>query len=130
MGDPALTNDPLLGRLMGVKKKDVVHSSAYGKAQNAEGIGTASAQSFRARMAADESRSFVERYKDSQVMHETRNRLTGPQVYDGEKKNEARAEMTQRFAGSAGGPSGGSSAGAGGRTAGAPPVRRNPGISR
>ena len=50
------------------KKEDVVHTSAYGIAQNEGGIGVASVQSFGARMQIEKNRNKVRGYNDSRVV--------------------------------------------------------------
>lgn len=63
-------NAPLLNRLMKEKKGDVIHSSAYAKAQNQGGIGSSSMQSFEQRKVIDQNRSIVRKYGDSKIAME------------------------------------------------------------
>ena len=63
-------NAPLLNRLMKEKKGDVVHSSAYAKAQNQGGIGSSSMQSFEQRKVIDQNRSMIRKYGDSKIAME------------------------------------------------------------
>ncbi len=65
-----MTNNPLLDRMMHGKKQDFLHSSAYGKAQNAESMGTISAESFATRQATEASRQAIQKYKNSQGVSE------------------------------------------------------------
>lgn len=50
--------------------KDVVHSSGYGVAQNEDGIGVASTQSFAKRMEVERNRQKVKGYRDARVVSE------------------------------------------------------------
>lgn len=52
------------------KKDDVVHSSAYGVAQNEGGIGAASTQSFAQRMEIERNRQNIKGYRDARVVNE------------------------------------------------------------
>ena len=49
-------------------KSEVFHSSAYGQAQNGEGLGSASTESFEARRSQDQNRQFIQGYNNSKVM--------------------------------------------------------------
>lgn len=51
------------------KKEDIFHSSAYGKAQNAGAMGSASTESFENRMKMEKNRQVVKGYGDSQIMN-------------------------------------------------------------
>ena len=64
-------NNPFLKRLMKEEKKDVMHSSAYGQAQNVGGMGVASTESFEKRRKIDMGRTQVRRYGESKVAHQT-----------------------------------------------------------
>ena len=66
-----MDKNPFLHRLMDEEKSDVVHSSAFGVAQNAEGIGAASTQSFNDRIEIDKNRMVVGKYNDSKLVGET-----------------------------------------------------------
>ena len=59
--------NPFLKLVMKDKKGDVVHSSAYGEAQNGGGIGVASTQSFTERMKIEQNRKRVRGYNESRV---------------------------------------------------------------
>ena len=59
---------------MKANKEDVVHSSAYAKAQNERGIGTASTETFSARIRINQNRTNVKAYGDSRVVNDS---LTG-----------------------------------------------------
>lgn len=148
---PKITNNPLLGRLINEEKQDIVHSSAYGKAQSAENIGTASVESFAVRKAMEASRQAIQKYKDSEVVGGAFNN-SGVKSwnYDAKKDAEQRAAIREKYGGRRddggfgseerengvgfsgvnekktprdrfGGPS---------RIEGSAPARRNPGISR
>lgn len=97
------------------KMEDIFHSSAYGKAQSGQGIGTTTAQSFKQRQEIEERRNMVRGYGDSSVVNEARAKGPRARVYvpDG--------------GGESGGPMGGSEAQAASR---AQMARKNPGISR
>lgn len=150
--DPKTTNNPLLGRLINEEKQDIVHSSAYGKAQSAENIGTASAESFVARKAMEASRQAIQKYKDSEVVGGAFNN-SGVKSwnYDAKKDAEQRAAIREKYggqrddAGGFGGEERENGAGFSGmngkktptdrfggpsRIEGSAPARRNPGISR
>lgn len=149
--NPKMTNNPLLGRLINEEKQDIVHSSAYGKAQSAENIGTASAESFAARKAMEASRQAIRKYKDSKVVDGAYNN-SGVKSwgYDAKKDAEQRAAIREKYGGQrddAGGFDGeerGDGAifsgvngkktptdrfGGPSRIEGSAPARRNPGIS-
>lgn len=59
--------NPFLKYMMKEKKENIFHSSAYGKAQNAEAIGTTSVESFEARMRMEKNRQIVHGYNDSRI---------------------------------------------------------------
>lgn len=60
--------NPLLKFVMREKKTDVVHTSAFGKAQNGQGMGATSVQSFSERMEVERNRKRVRSYSDSRVV--------------------------------------------------------------
>lgn len=102
-----MTNNPFLKRLMKAKMEDVAHSSAYAKAQNPGVMGSASAESFGARMMMEQNRKNVRGYGDSRVVSDMR----------------AGAPRAKTFEGAAG-------AGGTNTKPVTPPIRKNPGISR
>lgn len=69
--------NPFTQFLIRGQKEDFYHSSAYGKAQNAEGIGTASVQSFRERQMVEQNRQMIQGYNKSRVAAERYNRYAG-----------------------------------------------------
>ncbi len=71
-------NNPFLKRLIKEETKDVVHTSAYGEAQNSGKMGTTSTASFLDRLKIDRNRSKVRGYNDSKIVNETRE--NGPQA--------------------------------------------------
>lgn len=62
-----MDKNPFLKYVMKDNKEDIFHSSAYGKAQNADGMGTASTETFAARRATESNRQFVKSYGDSRI---------------------------------------------------------------
>ena len=60
--------NPLLKFMMHEKKTDVVHTSAFGRVQNEQGMGATSAQSFTERMKVERNRKRVRGYSDSRVV--------------------------------------------------------------
>ena len=62
--------NPFLHRLMKDDKKDVIHSSAYARAQSGGGMGVDSVESFAARRAVDAKREAVRRYNESKIVGE------------------------------------------------------------
>ena len=52
------------------ERKDVMHSSAYGVAQNDGAFGTASSQGFDQRMRIDQNRQTIGKYSEAQVVNE------------------------------------------------------------
>ena len=61
-------NNPFLKRLMKKEtKEDIFHSSAYGRAQNDDKVGSASVESFRQRQIIAKNRKVVKGYGDSQL---------------------------------------------------------------
>lgn len=73
--------NPFLKRLMKAKKEDVIHSSAYGSAQNQGGIGAASSESFQDRMKREKNRTIVRGYGDSQVATSAMGNAPRPKTY-------------------------------------------------
>ena len=137
-----MDRNPFLKRLMKDTKSDVVHSSAYAKAQNAGGIGSASVQSFAERQAIESNRTIVKGYKDSRVVNDAIGSGRAEiKNYDAERDASQRAAIRDRFGGgrNAGNDTSGSvvkgnntsvgGAGSSGRSA-TPPAWRNTGISR
>lgn len=129
-------DNPFLKRLMKEKSQDVIHSSAYGEAQNSGKMGVASAQSFAARQAIEQSRSQVRGYRDSKIVTEEGNRVARAATFDAEKDAAQRAAIRERFgrergeAGSNKQTSAQAAPETAKPTAGNPPAWRNPGISR
>ncbi len=150
--NPKMTNNPLLGRLISDKKQDIMHSSAYGKAQSAENIGTSSAESFSTRKAMEASRQAIRKYKDSEVVGRAFNNNGAKSWnYNAKKDMEQRAAIREKYggqrddAGGFGGEERENRSGFSGmnekktptdrfggpsRIEGSAPARRNPGISR
>ncbi len=147
-----ITNNPLLERLINGEKQDILHSSVYSKAQNAENMGTTSAESFATRQAMEASRQAIQKYKNSQVVSEAYNN-SGVKSwgYDAKKDAEQRATVREKYGGQRnetggfggeGRENGANFLGVDGkrtpmdrfggasRTEGSAPARRNPGISR
>ena len=91
MDDAALTNDPLLGRLIKVKKEEAVHSSGYAQAGRGERIGSTSAESFAARQAMDQNRKVIQKYKESEVVSQAYNN-SGDKAQTYEQKMEMATE--------------------------------------
>ncbi len=90
-----MTNNPLLSRMMNGEKQDFLHSSAYGKVQNADKMGTASAESFATRQAMEASRQAIQKYKNSQGVSEAYdNSVVKAWGYDVKKRTQNRG---QRF---------------------------------
>ena len=152
-----MSEGSILRRLIKEKSKDVMHSSAYGEAQNAGNMGVASTQGFEERQEIEANRTVVEGYKDSRVVndafgnvgtkltgydasHDASQRMAIREKFGGERKTGVASEThggisenstNNRMSGfnRSGGLSGAGRAMPSGRT-GAPPARRNPGISR
>ena len=72
-----MEKNPLLNRLMNEETADVVHSSAYAEAQNAEKMGVASMVDFAKRQAIEENRKMVGGYRDSRIVCEARGANAG-----------------------------------------------------
>ena len=126
-----MDKNPLLKYVMKSKTEDVMHSSAYAKAQNGEGFGTSSSKSFEERMKMEQNRTRVRAYGESKLMNDSFGH--GPRA----KTYEVNAGGEQRFSGRELGGARrtvGGAAGNGGNSAPSramtPPVRKNPGISR
>lgn len=62
-----MTN-PFAKFLQKEEKGEIFHSSAAGRAQNADGIGVASSSSFAERMKIEKNRQIVRGYNDSRVV--------------------------------------------------------------
>lgn len=59
--------NPFLKYIMKEKKEDIFHSSAYGKVQSADAMGTASVETFDERMKVERNRQIVRGYNDSRI---------------------------------------------------------------
>ena len=136
-------NNPFLKRLIKEETKDVIHTSAYGEAQNSGKMGTASTSSFLDRLRIDRNRSRVRGYDESKIVNETRENGPEAKKYDASKdkmlNREGESQIGQRGAGVSGLNRGGfSGRGAEGAVGTAnttpkpaqPPARKNPGIFR
>ena len=140
-----MEKNPFLHRLMKDKKDDIVHSSAYAEAQNSEGIGAASVQSFEDRKKIEANRTTIQGYRDSRLVNDALGKAgTELKSYDAAHDASQREAIRERFGGdrrNGVGDNRGDSANNGanntegkqtmpsGRTA-PPPTWRNPGISR
>ena len=128
-----MDKNPFLKQLMKDEKADVVHSSAYAKTQNTNGIGAASVESFAARQALEAKRTMVKNYKDSMIATKIGLDKTGIRKYDSNKNATERAAIREKYGGEKSNgvkradKSGGETQPAE-RTA-PPPARINPGIS-
>ena len=129
-----MDTNPLLDRLMDVDKEDVVHSSAYAKAQNTGGMGADSVESFERRRVVDQNRTVVRGYHDSKIANATRGMGLKASKYDASKDASQREAIRERF-----GNRGANNANGGNPDSGEgksieknmqPPARRNPGIFR
>ena len=116
-----MNKNPFLKRLIKDKKKDIIHSSAYAKAQNT-GIGSSSVESFQKRREIDRHRTIVRRYNESKIVTDANANKPKPRIYkpDNEKPDTSSKKPT-----------------ASSRKMitlstrhNNPPIRRNPGISR
>lgn len=58
--------NPFVNRLMKDNKEDIIHSSAYARAQRS-GMGVDSVESFAERRRIDRNRTVVRRYSDSRI---------------------------------------------------------------
>ena len=63
--------NPFLRRLIKEDKKDILHSSTYAKAQNKDGIGVDSVESFTKRREIDRNRTIIRGYDDSKIESES-----------------------------------------------------------
>lgn len=63
-----MVTTPLFKRMMKAEKKDVLHTSVYGRAQEDDTIGVVSTQSFADRMKVESNRKYVKAYGDSRLM--------------------------------------------------------------
>lgn len=66
-----MDKNPFLKYVMKDKTKNVIHSSAYANAQNADRMGTTDSMSFSRRMAIEGNRKIVRSYRDSKIVNET-----------------------------------------------------------
>lgn len=139
-------NNPFLKRLIKEETKDVVHTSAYGEAQNSGKMGTTSTASFLDRLKIDRNRTKVRGYNDSKIVNEIRE--NGPQAkkYDitqdkmlSSEKGVEESGLGKRGVGANSANRGGFSGRGASNTSGAtsnmarptqPPARKNPGIFR
>ena len=136
-----MDKNPFLKRLIKDNREDIVHTSAYAKAQNAGGMGTASTQGFGDRMRVEQNRTVVGRYRDSKVVNEVFDGATKAKTYDknddaarmaAQRKSYADKQAERQFGG---GGSGAARTRFGGGTTNedkkpTPPARKNPGIYR
>jgi len=82
-------NNPFIKYLIKEEKKDVVHSSAYGKVQSGEAIGAASTQSFDERMKIEKNRQVIRGYNDSRVAEQRFNSGVRAKQYVPPEKKES-----------------------------------------
>ncbi|MBR0479895.1 hypothetical protein IJJ49_01325 [Candidatus Saccharibacteria bacterium] len=75
------------------KKGEIFHSSAAGRAQNAEGIGTTSSSTFAERQAVEKNRQVIRGYNDSRVVS---------QAYSSAPRAKKYVPPTERVMGEAG----------------------------
>ncbi len=73
-----MDKNPLLKYMMKEKTEDVLHTSAYARAQNAGSMGASSTQSFEERQRIEANRQIVRRYGDSNLMQ--RARISSPRA--------------------------------------------------
>ena len=64
-------NNPFLNRLIKDDKADILHSSAYARAQRSGGMGTDSVESFAERRKIDRNRTVIRGYNDSKIAGES-----------------------------------------------------------
>ena len=137
-------DNPFLKRLMKDETKDVIHTSAYGEAQNSGKMGTASTASFLDRLKIDRNRTRVRGYDESKIVNETRENGPEARKYDVSQdkmlnRNKDESGIGNRGVGANGANRGGFSGrgttsvsnntGSTVRTT-QPPARKNPGIFR
>ncbi|MBR6505545.1 hypothetical protein IKT18_01735 [Candidatus Saccharibacteria bacterium] len=67
-----MDKNPLLKYMMKEEVKDVLHTSAYARAQNSGAMGASSTQSFEERQKIEANRQAVRRYSDSNLMQQAR----------------------------------------------------------
>ena len=125
-----MDKNPLLKYVMKADKEDVLHSSAYGKAQNGAGMGVTSSESFETRRRIDENRKVVGGYGSSRVATQVIGNGPRAKVYTPPSGEAAGLGMrggvttNRNFAV-------GASVGSASAAPARPPMpRRNPGISR
>ena len=63
-----MDKNQFLKYVMKEEKEDIFHSSAYGKAQNGDGIGVSSAESFATRRKIDQNRQVIKGYGNSNLV--------------------------------------------------------------
>lgn len=80
-------NNPFLKRLMKDKTEDVLHTSAYGEAQNSGKMGVTSSESFSTRLTIDKNRSRIKAYNDSRIVNDARGNMPRPKTYEVGEKN-------------------------------------------
>ena len=100
-------NNPFLKYVMKDEKEDIFHSSAYGKAQNGQGIGTASVETFTHRNAINNNRQHVKSYGDSEIINSTKMNAPHAKTYTPPARTKTTPTPVQR-----------------------PIIPKNPGISR
>ena len=136
-----MDKNPFLKRLIKDNREDIVHTSAYAKAQNAEGMGVASTQGFGDRMRVEQNWTVVGRYRDSKVVNEVGDGTIKAKRYDqsedaakmvAQRKSYAEKQAERQFGGGESGTvrtrfSGGTTSEDKKPT---PPARKNPGIYR
>ena len=64
-------SNPFLNRLMKDDKADILHSSAYARAQSSGGMGADSVESFAERRKIDRNRTVIRGYNDSKIAGES-----------------------------------------------------------
>ena len=94
-----MDKNPFLKQLMKDEKADVVHSSAYAKTQNTDGIGAASVESFATRQALEAKRTMVKNYKDSMIAVKANLDKTGVRKFNFNNDAAERAAIKEKYGG-------------------------------
>jgi hypothetical protein len=93
------------------KSEDILHSSAYAKAQNSGNMGATSVESFKARMMMEQNRKNIRGYGNSRIANSAIGNAPRAKTFDGGiKENSVNINSAIKPM--------------------SPPVRKNPGISR
>ena len=88
-----IQKNPFLKYLVKEQMPDVVHSSVYAKAQNENGIGAASTESYEVRVKIDKNRQKIRGYRDSGLINDAKMNTSKARAYTATESEKALGEI-------------------------------------